>query len=71
MKTRTAILATLLATVFPAHAQDTLVLKSGERRTGTILSADDKSFRLEVKLGEPSAPGAPLPKPPPPSPARM
>jgi hypothetical protein len=62
MKTRTAILATLLATVFPAHAQDTLVLKSGERRTGTILSADDKSFRLEVKLGEPSAPGAPAPK---------
>jgi len=52
----------LLAAAFPALAQDTLVLKSGERRTGTILSADDKSFRLEVKLGEPATPGAPAPK---------
>lgn len=55
------LLALLLASTPCASAQDTLNLKSGDRRTGTILSADDTNIRLQIKLGEPPTPGAPAP----------
>jgi len=49
----------LLATAALATAQDVLILQSGERRSGEIISADDTTIRLRVSLGgDDAAPGA-------------
>lgn len=49
----------LLAAASLATAQDVLILQSGERRSGEILSADDTTIRLRVSLGgDAAAPGA-------------
>ena len=51
----------LLASALLATAQDVLLLQSGERRSGEIVSADETTIRLRVPLGGDSAspvPGA-------------
>ncbi len=55
-------LAVLLATALAATAQDVLLLKNGDRRSGEIVSADDTTIRLRVPLGGSAAPGAAAPK---------
>jgi hypothetical protein len=49
----------LLAAAALATAQDVIILQSGERRSGEIISADDTTIRLRVPLGGDAAvPGA-------------
>lgn len=55
---RSISIAFLLAAAGLATAQDVLILKSGERRSGEIISADDTTIRLRVPLGEETGPGA-------------
>ena len=54
---KTAI-AFLLLTALTAMAQDVVLLKNGDRRSGEIVSADDSTIRLRVPLGGPAVPGA-------------
>lgn len=55
---KTTALAFLLASTLGALAQDVLLLKNGDRRSGEIVAADDKTIRLQVELGGPATPGA-------------
>jgi len=55
---KTTALAFLFATTLTAMAQDVLLLKNGDRRSGQIVAADDKTIRLQVELGAPATPGA-------------
>ena len=55
---KTTALTFLLAASLAATAQDVLLLKNGERRSGEIVAADDKTIRLQVELGGPATPGA-------------
>ena len=49
----------LLASALLASAQDVLLLKSGESRSGEIISADETTIRLRVPLGgDSTSPGA-------------
>ena len=45
----------LLATSLICHAADVLELKNGQRRSGKIVSADEKLIRLEIEIPNPSA----------------
>ncbi|MFM8365461.1 MAG: hypothetical protein ACKOAS_09955 [Verrucomicrobiota bacterium] len=53
-------LAATLLLAFPLFvgAQDVLLLKNGDRRSGDIISADDTTIRLRVPLGDGTLPGA-------------
>ena len=53
---KTAI-AFLLLTALTATAQDVILLKNGDRRSGEIISADDTTIRLRVPLGGPDVAG--------------
>jgi hypothetical protein len=58
MMIRLAALLFLAASTL-ATAQDFLLLRSGERRSGEIVSADDTTIRLRISLGgDAAAPGA-------------
>ncbi|MFM8982070.1 MAG: hypothetical protein ACKOLA_04030 [Spartobacteria bacterium] len=55
---RKTALTFLLATALAATAQDVLLLKNGDRRSGEIVTADATTIRLRVPLGGPALPGA-------------
>ena len=55
---RKTALIFLLATALAATAQDVLLLKNGDRRSGEIVSPDPTMIRLRVSLGGPALPGA-------------